>query len=238
MSLPLHERIRADIEGQILSGTLAPGDRIPTEHALMAEHGCSRMTVNKALSSLAAARLIDRRKRAGSFVAHPRLHAMILDVPDLPQEVLARGQCYEYRLLTRKVKPSKPAQDKLFDVGPGRVLEVSGIHLADGRPLAVEHRQVSLESVPSIEDAAFDRDPPGTWLLRHVPWTEAETRISASAADSRTAALLQVQPGAPLLQIERRTWRGDDPITAVRQSFLGSGYDLFARFNATESAKR
>ena len=238
MSLPLHERIRAEIEGRILSGALAPGDRIPTEHALMADHGCSRMTVNKALSALAAAGLVERRKRAGSFVAHPRLHAMILDVPDLPQEVLARGQAYEYRLLTRKVTRAKPVQDKLFDVGPGRVLEIAGIHLADGRPLAVEHRQVNLASVPAIEDAVFDSAPPGTWLLRHIPWTEVETRISAPAADSRTAALLRVKPDVPLLQIERRTWRGEDPITAVRQAFLGTAYDLFARFNARESAQR
>lgn len=238
MTLSLHERIRADIEGQILSGVLAPGDRIPTEHVLMAEHGCSRMTVNKALSSLATARLIDRRKRAGSFVAHPRLHAMILDVPDLPQEVRARGQSYEYRLIARKVKRAASTRDKPFDVGPGRVLEVSGVHLADGHPLAVEHRQVSLESVPAIADAAFDKDPPGTWLLRHVPWTDAETRIAAAAADEAIAVLLEVDPGTPLLQIERRTWRGDDPVTAVRQSFLGTAYDLFARFSATESAKR
>jgi GntR family histidine utilization transcriptional repressor len=238
MTLPLHERIRADIEGQILSGALAPGDRIPTEHELMVAHGCSRMTVNKALSTLSAARMIDRRKRAGSFVAHPRLHAMILDVPDLPQEVTARGQCYEYRLFARKVRRAASARDKPFDVGPGRVLDISGVHLADGRPLAVEHRQVSLESVPAIADAVFDTDPPGTWLLRHVPWTDAETRIAAAAADESIAALLEVDPGAALLQIERRTWRGDDPITAVRQSFLGTAYDLFARFSATESAKR
>jgi DNA-binding transcriptional MocR family regulator len=45
---PLHERIRAEIEGAILEGKLRPGDRIPKETELMAEYGCARMTVNKA----------------------------------------------------------------------------------------------------------------------------------------------------------------------------------------------
>jgi len=35
MTRPLHERIRTEIETQILSGGLAPGARLPTEHALM-----------------------------------------------------------------------------------------------------------------------------------------------------------------------------------------------------------
>ena len=62
---PLHSRIRSDFEERIMSGALKPGDRIPFEHELMAEYGCSRMTVNKAMSSLADAGLIHRRRRAG-----------------------------------------------------------------------------------------------------------------------------------------------------------------------------
>ena len=41
----LHQRIRTDIEAKILSGDLGPGDRIPFEHELTAQYGCSRMTV-------------------------------------------------------------------------------------------------------------------------------------------------------------------------------------------------
>lgn len=49
----LHQRIRADIGERIRSGAWSPGHRIPFEHELMAQYGCSRMTVNKALSPLA-----------------------------------------------------------------------------------------------------------------------------------------------------------------------------------------
>ena len=50
----LHARIRAEIEARILSGEWPPGYRIPPETELVATYGCSRMTVNKAMSSLAA----------------------------------------------------------------------------------------------------------------------------------------------------------------------------------------
>ncbi|MCF5941665.1 GntR family transcriptional regulator, partial [Xanthomonas perforans] len=69
----LHQRIRQDLEQRIHSGDWPPGHRVPPEHELMAQYGCSRMTVNKVLGLLADAGMIERRRRTGSFVArqHP-----------------------------------------------------------------------------------------------------------------------------------------------------------------------
>jgi GntR family histidine utilization transcriptional repressor len=205
----------------------------------MVEYDCARMTVNKALSALATAGLIDRRKRAGSFIARPRLHSMVLDIPDLMQEVLVRGQTYRFQLIDREIERSKASiVDSNFDLASDKILTLLGLHYADDQALAVEHRKISLDSVPGVERESFDSEPPGTWLLHHVPWTEAETRISALAADTRTASLLQLDVGAPLMQIERQTWRGADRITAVRQLFRADSYDLSARFKAREVAGR
>jgi GntR family histidine utilization transcriptional repressor len=231
MTLPLHERIRSEIEAEILSGALQPDQRLPVEHELMRQYGCSRMTVNKALSALAAAGLVDRRKRAGSFVARPRVHSMVLDIPDLEAEVSRRGQLYRYRPLRRELRPADPSNPLEAGLaGPDRLLAIEGIHHADDRPLATEARLISLAAVPQAEDADFAAVSPGAWLLRHVPWTEAETRIAAVAADREVATRLEVAVGSPCLFIERRTCRGDDGITLVRQHFVGAAYDLVARF--------
>ncbi len=239
MKLSMHERIRAEVETKILSGLLMPGDKLPTEHEFMAEYACARMTVNKALSALATAGLIDRRKRAGSFVARPRLHAMILDVPDLMQEVLLRGQAYRFDLLERGIGQSKVNKvGGTFDLGPGKTLNLLGLHHADDQPLAIEQRKISLASVPSAEDAVIGAEGPGTWLLQNVPWTEAETRISALPANAQNASLLGIDVGASLLQIERQTWRGTDRITVVRQLFRADSYDLSARFKAQDTERR
>ena len=223
MSGPLHERIRGDIERAILAGELVPGSRLPTERELMEQYGCARMTVNKALSALSSAGLVSRRKRAGSFVARPRVHSMVLDIPDLEQEVVGRGQAYRFRLLRRAKVSGDPSLG-------GEPLELEGVHFADDTPLAHELRHVSLAAVPAIADETFTDTSPGAWLLSHVPWTEAETRIAAVAADRRTAGALDIPDGSPCLFVERRTWRGDVGVTHVRQHFVGSAYDLVARF--------
>jgi len=231
MSGPLHERIRADFEKRILAGELAPADRLPTEQALMARYGCSRMTVSRALSALAAAGLIERRKRAGTFVARPRMHSMVLDVPDLPAQIRARGQTHAFRLLRRRIRPPRAGlAHEAWVAGAGRLLALDGLHLADGAPLAIEHRLIGLDAVPAAAAADLGAGSPGSWLLQHVPWTEAETRISALGCPAADAHALGIDAGAPCLCVERRTWRGGEPVTQVRQLFLAHAYDLVARF--------
>lgn len=235
--MPLHERIRSDFEGRIIGGELAAGDRLPIEQALMQEYGCSRMTVNKALSALVAAGLIDRRKRAGTFVARPKVHSMVLDVPDIAAQVRARGQSYAYHPLCRTVRSAGDDAEEELLAGGGALVQIDGLHLVDGVPLGVEFRLVSAQAVPEIVEADLDSVSPGSWLLQHVPWTEAETRISAVAADTDEAHWLEVAAGSPCLCVERRTWRGAERITYVRQLFLGDAYDMVARFGPGASGR-
>lgn len=233
-ALPLHHRIRADIEEKILSGQWGPGSRIPVEHELMAQYGCSRMTVSKALSGLSSAGLIDRRKRAGTFVASPRVHSMVLDIPDIASEVQGRGETYRFELLSREERDARPEHRQELELAPrGHLLSLRGVHYADGRPLAVEERVISLSAVPEAREADFTLKSPGAWLLEHVPWTEAENRISAVEADAETAKLLCVKLRSACLAVDRRTWRGAERVTTVRQLFNGGSYDLIARFEKT-----
>ncbi len=101
---PLHQRIRGDIETRIRSGEWAPGHRVPFETELMAQYGCARMTANKAMAALVEAGLIVRRKRAGSFVARPKVHAPVLNIPDIQSAIVARGDAYAFRLLSRRTR--------------------------------------------------------------------------------------------------------------------------------------
>ena len=56
---------------RIRDGRLAPGDKLPTEAAIMAEHGVSRTVVREALSKLQAAGQVLTRHGIGTFVVGP-----------------------------------------------------------------------------------------------------------------------------------------------------------------------
>jgi GntR family histidine utilization transcriptional repressor len=230
----LYQRIRNDLEAKILSGAWPPGHRVPFEHELMQTYCCSRMTVNKVLSALAAAGLVVRRRRAGSFVSRPRVQSAILQIPDLKAEVEKRGERYVYRLLDLSKRTVLAHDRARLGVG-GRtpVLALRCRHEAEGQPFAIEDRLINLQAVPDALKQDFSITPPNTWLVGHVPWTEAEHRITACNADQAIALDLAIDAGAACLVIERRTWRNGEPITAVRIIHPGHLYDLIARFTPT-----
>src|SRR5687767_144280 len=64
----LVEGIGAQIQGQALK----PGDKLPTESAIMQSYGVSRTVVREALSRLQAAGLVETRHGIGTFVLEPR----------------------------------------------------------------------------------------------------------------------------------------------------------------------
>src|SRR5580693_8839689 len=98
----LHRRILADIEARILSGEWPPGHRIPFEHELTTQYGCSRMTVSKVLTQLARAGLIARRRRAGTFVTRPHSQAAVLEIHDIKAEAAALGRAYRFEIAARR----------------------------------------------------------------------------------------------------------------------------------------
>ena len=226
----LHARIRAEVEARILSGELKPGDRLPTETEMMARYSCSRMTVNKAMASLAATGLIIRNRRAGTSVARPKMHAGVLTIPDIRANIEARGARYGYQAVLDELRP--PCCVHLGSEGHhlGQSRFVRSIHHADDSPVLIEDRHIFLDAVPGAAEADFRTEPPGPWLLGHVPWTEAEHRIAAIAADPLTARCLEISIGMPCLLVERRTWRGDETLTIAKQVFRGDAFDLTARF--------
>lgn len=234
--MSLHQRILADISDRIMSGEWAPGHRIPFEHELSAEYECSRITVNKALSQLAKAGLIERRRRSGSFVRRPQSQAAILEIHDIKTEVLALGLPYRYELASRqKRKSSANDRERLGLKNSGAVLELTCRHFAGIRPFCHENRLVSLVAVPEAADEAFEHTAPGPWLIGRIPWSAAEHRIRAIAADKEIAAALGIAAGSPCLIVERLTWSADHPVTHVRFTYAADSHTLVARFTPSQS---
>lgn len=232
-SATLNQRIRSEIEERILSGEWPPGYRIPFEHELMEQYDCSRMTVNKVLTTLAENGMIERRRRAGSFVARrsPEQELVTLEIPDIGLAIGGRERTYGYRLLHKVLRePDAAIYNEVALAGDDRLFAIDGVHLADGRPVGIEHRLLNAASVPEVLQVDFSLTSPGTWLLREVSWTRGEYRITAEGASEKDARVLECAPGQPCLVIERRTWRGEAPITWARQIFLSTEHELVARF--------
>jgi GntR family histidine utilization transcriptional repressor len=232
----LHQKILSDIQGNILSGRWEPGQRIPVEQELMRQYRCSRMTVNKVLTQLAQAGIIERRRKAGSFVRRPQSQSAVLSIPDIKTEVDALKLPYRFEILKRQKRTATREDRSLLGADEAvPVLELVCRHFADAQPFCIEYRLVNLEAVPAAASVSFDEISPGAWLLRQVPWNVAEHRIRAAGAVAPDAARLKVKTGSPCLIVERTTRSMTFPITFVRLTYPGNLHELVATFTSLTS---
>jgi DNA-binding GntR family transcriptional regulator len=68
-SVPPYLRIANDIEADITSGRLVPGDRVPSLARLAQEYGVAKNTVIKAIDVLKGKGLIVSRQGWGNFIS-------------------------------------------------------------------------------------------------------------------------------------------------------------------------
>lgn len=226
--MKIAERIQSEIEARIASGEWPPGHRIPFEHELVTQYGCARATAGKALTALVRAGLLERRRKAGTFVAYPHVHSAVLDIPDIGMAIADRTGSYRFELLSSDIRTDDGLSGN-FARGTA-LRRVSGIHQGQDGPFAYEDRLISLDSVPAARDADFAAQSPGAWLIGSVPWSEARHRISAIGANAEVSTHLSIPRGTPCLLVERWTWRTGAPVTYVCQTFRGDRFDLVATF--------
>ena len=63
-----HERVSAELRQEIAEGKYQPGQKLPSEAALVRRFGASRITVGRAVSDLRREGLVERRAGSGSYV--------------------------------------------------------------------------------------------------------------------------------------------------------------------------
>jgi GntR family histidine utilization transcriptional repressor len=209
--------VRDVIRGRILARNYGLGAKLPRDEDIAQELGCTRTTVHRAMQDLAAAGLIDRKRKGGTHVVASPITRATIDIPVTRSEVEALGRAYSHRLISSQRTPSPaPIMARFGAVLPRDMLHLSALHLADQKPYMLEDRWVDLATCPEILAVDFAQISANEWLVRHKPYTRVEMRFFAINADAEVAAQFQCGAGEALLTVERTTWLEDAPITTVQ----------------------
>lgn len=232
----MHGRILNDVRENIVSGHWPPGFRIPFEADLAKQYGCSRMTVNKALTQLTRSGFLVRNRKSGTYVKAPKSLSAALEITNIQNEVEAAGKTYGYRLLSDNRRTATQAdQDRMAETALRNVRELACLHEADGKPFCFEERLINKDAVPEVEEADFATTSPGSWLLQTVPWNSAEHQISARSATPEVAEALAITPGAACLEVQRKTQNDKGSVTWAKMTYPGDQHSLVASFSPNRS---
>ena len=228
---PLWLQIRRSLATAILNGDWPAGTRIPAEMLLTKHYATSRMTANKAIQSLAAEGLVERRPKTGTIVTGKARERPVLEIWDAADAVRRSGGQYGYRLLECGMVPADSPYRAQLDIDAQTpMIRMLCLHLSDDHPFQLEERLINVEAAPKVTCQPLEVVSPSQWLLVHVPWTEAKHSISARGANPTVAGHLAIEPGTACLVVERRTWNGDLPVTLGRFWYPGDEHSLEGQF--------
>lgn len=204
---PLYAQIQAQLTRRIGDGAWKPGDALPTEFELAAEYGVSQGTVRKALIALERDKLITRRQGVGTFVTrHKRdtalFHFFRMTTPG-GQRVSPKS-----RVIRQSVVHATREQAELLAVERGEPLHsVVRLRFLQDRPAIYERIFTPVSLVPSLPlPRAGDMEEEMYVIYQErygILIARVAERIRATAAGPRTAKLLEVDAGTPLIEIER-----------------------------------
>ena len=230
----LFQQVKDHIAHKIQDGSLRAGDRLPSEHELVAQFGMSRMTVNRALRELVDQGRIVRVAGVGSFVAEQKPQSTLLQIVNLASEIRQRGHDYTCEMLVVERVAATLEVAAALNVRTGEsVFHSVCVHFEDGVPIQLEDRFVNPKVVPNFAQQDFSVQQPSEFLVRTVPFDEIEHVVDAVLPTAEQAQRLHMDAAEPCLLLTRRTWTQSVPVTLVRCLHPASRYRLGSRYSAS-----
>ena len=205
---PRYYRIYEALYNDIQSGRYGDGDMLPSESNLCERYGVSRGTVREAMKMLFQQGLLIREQGRGTFVTSQ--HKIGQDVQELMgfSELMYRhGKKTGGKLLKTEVQqPERHVRDLLQLAWAETVVQVERLWFGDEEPLIIERSYFVHDLFAPLLDFDLAKESIYAILYREtdIRLGDAEQTIEAAPAGSSDAALLEVDPGSPLLFIKRR----------------------------------
>lgn len=201
------QRVYLLLRDTITRGDLAPGSVLPGELRLAEQHGVSRVTIRRALDSLAHEGLIERRPGSGTVVTGPALRskAIAADFATLMPQLVQMGQETTARLLAFAYIPAPPAVSEALKLPDGlRVQRAVRVRLIGGAPFSHLTTHVPEDIAQNFSETDLASTPLFRLLERSgVEVDHATQSISATLATPDVADALEVAAGAALISLTR-----------------------------------
>ena len=205
-NVPIFQRIKDYLLGEIAAGRWKEGDVVPSEQALVRQFGVSRMTVNRAVRELTAEQVLTRRQGSGTYVAAQKIQATLLAIRNIADEVRARGHQHSSRLHVLEQARGADALTTQFELATGAPLFHSVIvHFEDATPIQLEDRWVNPACAPDYLQQDYARITPNEHLMLAAPLQDATFSIEALAAPREVAEMLALERQQCCLVLRRQT---------------------------------
>ncbi|RLT97353.1 GntR family transcriptional regulator [Ketobacter sp.] len=224
---PLYLQIKETLKKQILEGKYVPYQKMPSESELMASFGVSRITVRQALRDLHREGLIFTTQGKGTFASKPKAMQEVQHLEGFEEAMNSQGYETSAQLVSiREINPSKDVQDKLNIHSKEGAVEVIRVRYLNREPVSVDTSFFPMQIGRHLFARDLGRDIfPLLENELNIPLGRAEISLEARPADANIAKLLQMEPGAPIMWVQRLTHDvNNHPVDYEYLAFRGDSY--------------
>jgi GntR family transcriptional regulator len=229
--VPKYVVISQQIVGQIRQGELRLGALVPSENELIAQYRISNTTARKVLLELEREGWVTRIKGRGTYVRQDRVERTVSRILSFTRNMVEAGRTPSTKLLDARVMRgvrSLIVNSREYHL-PGPFYEVRRLRLADGVPMMLETRYVSMQLCPgldrrNLEGSLYDiyEQDYGLRLVR------IDQILSATVLEGRDLTDLAVEAPIPAFRVEGVTFVAKELILEMEDSsYRGDTYRFY-----------
>ena len=211
--VPLYQQLLVQLQNRIDSGEFGPGTVLPGEFDLSRDYGVSRITAKRALDELAEAGLVKRERGRGTRVLERAgASAVRTSIDGWLENISMMQATTEVRLLSFEYLNAGPDIASALELDDGAEVQRSvRVRTLDGVPMSYLVCFLPADVGREFDAAALASTSMLTLLEQAGhPVASARQTVSATLAAPDTAQALEVNAGAPLLEVRRIARSADD----------------------------
>ncbi|CAN7339833.1 GntR family transcriptional regulator [Bosea sp. LjRoot90] len=220
--LPLHFQVRNDLSLQLRSGRFGAGAALPSEGDLCQHYGVSRGTMRHALLELAREGIIERFAGRGSFLRQPKFEGHIaasyrqfrLEGP--PIDPGGRILSLSRHRATAEIADRLGLKPSAF------VWSLDRVRFVGASPVAIQMSAIPADLCQELtKEELTTRHLIDVLRDRHgIEFTHADEYVDPGIADAFVATHLEVAPGTPVYELERKTYLADGRVGEYRRAVM------------------
>jgi GntR family transcriptional regulator len=228
--IPIYFQIQEYIREKIKKKEWEPGSMIPSERILTETFDVSRMTIRQAIQGLVDEGILARKRGSGTFVNDQKVEQPLQSMMSFTRLMESTGMKATAKILSFAERKAAEKEANVLGIEAGSmVFHLERIRLGNDIPIAIETSVIPANLAKGLTEV--DAELSLYQFLQEkagLVFGEARQSIEAVSADERTAELLAIAPGSPILLIERvAALRDGQPFEYVHSFYAGNRFKFY-----------
>lgn len=204
---PLYAQVKELMVDQMIAGRWQPGDMLPNEMALAAEFEVSQGTVRKALNEMESQNLVMRKQGRGTFVSQHTPQRSLFHFFHVVEDG-GTSELPTSMVISQRARRARKEEARYLQLeSAAGVHAITRVRYLAGEAVVVERIILPAELFPGLALRVGETMKEELYVLYQqtfrVTILRARDELKAIGADELDAEHLDVEPGAPLLEIRR-----------------------------------